>query len=198
MGYAIYEIYEMVLQIVFCALMTASAWEDRRERRIPDRLAGAVAVLGIWKLLWKTGVWVSGGLPFGTAGRTARGAAALAGHVFDSLGGAALGAGIFLVILLIWPGSFGGGDVKLLTAGGVFLGLERTAAAFGMSVLLAGGACLTTGKWNTVGRAEKEQEEEEVDNGRGKGREIAFGPFLGAGMILSCFWGEALWQWYVG
>ncbi len=194
MEHNIYEIYESILRAVFCALLTVAAWKDGKERRIPDRLTAALAGFGIWRLLWKaglwiTGIWPNGGLLSGAVGGTARGAAGLAEHVFGSLGGAVFGAGIFLVILLIRPGAFGGGDVKLLAAGGIFLELERTITAFGMSILLAGvveGICLAAGKGNTVGRKGEEE------------RQTAFGPFLSAGMMLSCFWGEMLWKWYVG
>ena len=159
-----YIFYQAVFNLIFCCLLGAAAWEYLKRRRIPHGLGAGVACLGIWKVFWEAGD-VSG----------------LAEGLVDSLGGVCFGMGVFLVILLIRPGAFGGGDVKLLAAGGVYLGVERTAVAFGLSILLAGGYCLIAGKLR-----------------KERGRQIAFAPFLGAGMALSCFFGEMLWKWYIG
>ena len=147
---------------MFCCLLAAAAWVDGKERRIPDELVTATALLGLSERLWRAFAETEG----------AR--AVLAGGA----AGALTGAGIFLFLLLIWPGAFGGGDVKFLTAGGISLGAEGTIAAFALSVILAGGFC-------------------GVHRSGGKER-IPFGPFLAAGMGIACWWGEALWRWYVG
>ena len=49
-------------------------------------------------------------------------------------------------------------------------------------LLLAGGFCVVRRR----------------DSRRYGREEIPFGPFLAAGMGIACWWGEALWRWYVG
>lgn len=88
-------------------------------------------------------------------------------------------AGGFSVSLLlvladvIAPGSFGGGDVKLAAAGGLFLGCRRMifagAAAFGLA-----GAFLVFGL--AAGKLSRKSN-------------VAFGPFLCAGMAAGAIWG---------
>lgn len=156
------EFERCCLNLGFCCLAAAAAWTDGKERKIPDGIVKALAVLGLAARVWKVLEGSEEGL--GVLGEGALGALA--------------GAGIFLFLLLIWPGAFGGGDVKFLAAGGIFLGPAGTAVAFVLSVLLAGGSC--------------------VLRRRGGREEIPFGPFLAAGMGIACWWGEALWRWYVG
>lgn len=156
------EFERYCLNLGFCCLAAAAAWTDGKERRLPDGVIKALAVLGLAARVWKA-LGGSGGV-LAVLGEGALGALA--------------GAGIFLLLLLVWPGAFGGGDVKFLAAGGIFLGPAGTAVAFVLSVLLAGGSCVLR---------------------RRSGREeIPLGPFLAAGMGIACWWGEALWRWYVG
>lgn len=156
------EFERYCLNLGFCCLAAAAAWTDGKERRLPDGVIKALAVLGLAARVWKA-LGGSGGV-LAVLGEGALGALA--------------GAGIFLFLLLVWPGAFGGGDVKFLAAGGIFLGPAGTAVAFVLSVLLAGGSCVLRRR-----------------DGR---EEIPFGPFLAAGMGIACWWGEALWRWYVG
>lgn len=156
------EFERYCLNLGFCCLAAAAAWTDGKERRLPDGLVKTLAVLGLAARVWKA-LGGSGGV-LAVLGEGALGALA--------------GAGIFLFLLLVWPGAFGGGDVKFLAAGGIFLGPAGTAVAFVLSVLLAGGSCVLRRR-----------------DGR---EEIPFGPFLAAGMGIACWWGEALWRWYVG
>lgn len=156
------EFERYCLNLGFCCLAAAAAWTDGKERRLPDGLIKTLAAFGLAARVWKA-LGGSGGV-LAVLGEGALGALA--------------GAGIFLLLLLVWPGAFGGGDVKFLAAGGIFLGPAGTAVAFVLSVLLAGGSC--------------------VLRRRGGREEIPFGPFLAAGMGIACWWGEALWRWYVG
>ena len=156
------EFERYCLNLGFCCLAAAAAWTDGKERRLPDGLVKTLAVLGLAARVWKA-LGGSGGV-LAVLGEGALGALA--------------GAGIFLLLLLVWPGAFGGGDVKFLAAGGIFLGPAGTAVAFVLSVLMAGGSCVLRRR---CGR-----------------EEIPFGPFLAAGMGIACWWGEALWRWYVG
>ena len=85
----------------------------------------------------------------------------------------------FLLFALAFPGSFGGGDIKLAAVCGAFLGWKRMAASALIGILLAGlwGGCqLAAGK---------------------KGRRDPFPlvPFLGLGMAVGIFAGEMLMGW---
>ena len=120
------EFERYCLNLGFCCLAAAAAWTDGKERRLPDGLVKTLAVLGLAARVWKA-LGGSGGV-LAVLGEGALGALA--------------GAGIFLLLLLVWPGAFGGGDVKFLAAGGIFLGPAGTAVAFVSGVLLAGGFCV--------------------------------------------------------
>lgn len=158
----------------FEILVLAAMGTDARARRIPDAIPAALVLLGLLEL--------AAGTPPGVAQR---------------LFGAAVGLGMFLVILLIRPGAFGGGDVKLLAAGGGILGARGCLIAFALGILLCGGYLLCSGcllwcrdRLRRSGRT----------SGRGtkKERELAFGVFLGAGMILARWFQEEIWAWYIG
>lgn len=87
-----------------------------------------------------------------------------------------------LVLSLLISGAFGGGDIKLMAACGIFLGwkLNLLSLFFG---ILTGGIygiyLLTTRK-------------------KGRKEHFAFGPFLCIGMMVSVFWGDNLLNWYLG
>lgn len=77
---------------------------------------------------------------------------------------------------LFFPGSFGGGDIKLMAAGGMLLGWPQTFFAFAFSVFLAGGQAF----WLLAVRK------------KGRKTEIAFGPYLCAGIAVFLLAGESL------
>lgn len=87
---------------------------------------------------------------------------------------------LFLITLAV-PGGFGGGDIKLMAACGLFLGwkLCLLSLCFG---LLTGGLygiwLLAAGK-------------------KGRKEHFAFGPFLCLGMTVALFWGEQILDWYL-
>lgn len=87
-----------------------------------------------------------------------------------------------LVLALVIPGAFGGGDIKLMAACGVFLGWRLTLVSTVLAILGGGiyGIWLMAAK--KAGRKEK----------------FAFGPFLCGGMAAGLLWGEQLLNWYLG
>ena len=91
------------------------------------------------------------------------------------------------MVAVITKGAFGGGDVKLMAAGGLFLGwrLILTAAVI---------AFMTAGSYIFVQMCVNRQENKR----KTRKSEIAFGPFLCEGMIISLTAGEKLIQWYLG
>ena len=78
------------------------------------------------------------------------------------------------------PGGFGGGDIKLMAAAGLFLGWQRTLLA-GFLALVGGG---TYGIWLLAARK------------AGRRDHFAFGPFLCAGLAAALLFGEPMLRWY--
>lgn len=96
------------------------------------------------------------------------------------LGAICVSLPLFLITLVI-PGAFGGGDIKLMAACGLFLGWKLTLVSTFFGFLFGGiwaMVLLLTGK---AGRKEH----------------FAFGPFLCLGMTVGLLWGQALLNWYV-
>lgn len=86
-----------------------------------------------------------------------------------------------LLITLIIPGAFGGGDIKLMGACGLLLGWKMNLISLFLAVLTGGfyGMYL-------LGTRRK-----------GRKEHFAFGPFLCVGMFISLFWGQSLLERYL-
>lgn len=147
------SVVTLVAYALVLALLAAIAVIDVRTRRVPNKLSAALA--GLW-LLWRVVLGCAGeymGLGFLAEflspaptvmvppGLEIEGAS-LAGGI---LGAVILGGGL-LVLTTLYEGlthreSFGAGDIKLMTALGLFLGVERglvcLLAACALSVLYA-------------------------------------------------------------
>ncbi|MCH1983051.1 prepilin peptidase [Ruminococcus sp. OA3] len=87
-----------------------------------------------------------------------------------------------LILTLLVPGAFGGGDIKLMAASGLFLGWKLTLVSMAIAVLSGGiyGIFLLAAK-------KKERKDH-----------FAFGPFLCLGMALGLLYGQPLIDWYLG
>lgn len=87
-----------------------------------------------------------------------------------------------LILAVLIPGAFGGGDIKLMAAAGLLLGVKLVAAAFFFSVLTGGvyGIYLLAGKK------------------KGGKDHFAFGPFLCAGIWAAICCGNEVISWYLG
>ncbi|MCU0821870.1 MAG: prepilin peptidase [Spirochaetes bacterium] len=94
----------------------------------------------------------------------------------DNLYGMLFMALFFIIILLIFPGSFGGGDVKFAAVIGVLLGLELS--------VLALETALVTGSIAGIIYA--------VKTGRGLKSKIPFAPFLTFGLLVSIIYGREI------
>jgi len=92
----------------------------------------------------------------------------------DSLYGLILMSLFFMVILLIFPGSFGGGDVKFSAMIGLYSGLELS--------LVVLETALITGALAGVFYA--------VITKKGFRSKIPFGPFLALGLVVSILYGR--------
>jgi leader peptidase (prepilin peptidase)/N-methyltransferase len=106
------------------------------------------------------------------------------GHMswIDAVIGMSAGGGLFLVIILASRGGMGGGDLKLGALLGAFLGWKALLVALFVAIVLGGvvgAALLATGR-------------------RGRKDPIPFGPFLAAGGAMALFWGQRVFEWWMG
>lgn len=145
---------KMLMAFSFVVLLAAIARIDFLKKRIPDFLTAGVGLVGLIAL-----------------------------HTIPQPGTAARVAGVFAVSLPLFliaclrPRAFGGGDIKLMAAGGLFLGVRMILLSFVLAMLGSGVYSVFL-----------------LLKGEGKERQFAMGPFLCAGMAVSCFWGERIWQ----
>lgn len=88
---------------------------------------------------------------------------------------------LWLLTVLV-EGAFGGGDIKLMAACGIFLGWKLNLLALFLAV--TGGGCY--GIWLLAVRKKKKTDH------------FAFGPFLCTGAAAAMFAGERILDWYFG
>lgn len=148
---------QALLAFAFMTLLTAVALVDLDTMEIPNGFVLAAALLAVPAFgLFPAVSWGS----------------RLLGLVAVS--------GVLLVITLLVPGAFGGGDIKLMAACGLFLGWKLSLLAFFLAVL-GGGA------YGVIVLARRQ---------KGRKDHFAFGPFLCLGMLVALLWGEALLRGY--
>lgn len=99
----------------FFALLGVIAWTDWKTMRIPNRLNAAVFVTGLCAFFTVPGP----GVPERV------------------LGMFVVSVPMLLAALLV-PGGFGGGDIKLMAAGGLFLGWEGNVLAAALGIFAGG------------------------------------------------------------
>lgn len=148
-----------LLAFVFFAILTAVAFVDLDTMEIPDGFVIALLVPAVPAFFIFPEInWIS----------------RLIGFFSVSV--------ILLIITLIVPGAFGGGDIKLMAVCGLFLGWQLTLTAFFLAVLTGGfyGIILL------------------ISRKKGRKDHFAFGPFLCLGMVIGFLWGERLLSSYLG
>ncbi|MGE6259572.1 prepilin peptidase [Heyndrickxia sporothermodurans] len=100
---------------------------------------------------------------------------------WDSLLGGAIGFLLLLAIAIVSKGGMGGGDIKLFGVIGLMLGLKGVLLSFFMATLfgaVVGGIGLGIGIFK-------------------KKKPIPFGPFIGAGTLVTYFYGQTIIDWYL-
>jgi leader peptidase (prepilin peptidase)/N-methyltransferase len=104
--------------------------------------------------------------------------------VFERLIGAFCISVPLILIVLVIPGGFGGGDIKMMAASGILLGWKGNVAAFFIALLLGGG-------YGIYLLASKK---------KGRKDHFAFGPFLSIGIAISLYadLGTLLLDKYIG
>jgi leader peptidase (prepilin peptidase)/N-methyltransferase len=85
-----------------------------------------------------------------------------------------------VLVLLTKGRAMGGGDVKLMAAAGLLLGWKLSLVAFLLGCILGSVIHLIRMKLS------------------GAEHQLAFGPYLSAGIILALLWGENFLNWYLG
>jgi leader peptidase (prepilin peptidase) / N-methyltransferase len=135
----------------YLALMSilAAAAADIRIMKIPDLFSALAFVFAIYPV-FSSGEWVS------------------------SAYGVLVSGGFFLVIALVFPGGFGGGDIKLAAASGFLLGIELTVVAMEISLI--------TGTLFGVSYA--------LISKKGLRIKIPFAPFIATGIVCAYFFGR--------
>ncbi len=96
--------------------------------------------------------------------------------IMDNVYGFALLTLFFLLMLLIFPGAFGGGDIKLYAAAGFLLGVE-------LSVVLLEVSLITGAIFGVVFA---------LVRGRNFRLKIPFAPFIAAGIIITLLFGDTI------
>ncbi len=87
---------------------------------------------------------------------------------------------VLLLIIVISKGkSMGGGDMKLMAAAGLFLGWKLILLAMALGCIIGSVIHVIRMIVSKVGR------------------ELAFGPYLAAGIFLAMLWGDRMIQWYM-
>ena len=141
--------------MVFLLLLAYHAYTDVRSFLLYDRVTLALVAVGV-------------------------GRAVVAGDVLAALAGAATLLAVMLAIYFASRGGMGEGDVKLVAALGVWLGVEQGLACL-LLAFVGGGAVgmllLACGE---------------------RRRMIPFGPFLCAAAAAMYFWGKEIVVWYWG
>ncbi len=149
--------FQILTVICLLVLLLIIAWCDQRTMTIPNGLVLACMIPAVLAVFAFPEVTIS---------------SRLIGIVSVSLP--------LLLITILVPGAFGGGDIKLMAVLGFFLGWKNCLIAFAIAVL-AGGLyglvflVLKKKSWKA---------------------HFAFGPFLCAGTIVTMFAGEQLLSWF--
>ncbi len=134
-----------ILRQLFFILVWAAAYKDGKERKIPDAIVLGVCLVALANFLVID-----------------------ESEMISKILGISAVSVPMLLVTLIRPGAFGGGDIKLMAASGAFLGAEDIFLSFFYGLVFGSiyGICLIFLK----GKTRKER--------------FAFGPFLAAGMTI--------------
>lgn len=147
-----------VTVFAFFAILTVIALVDMDTMEIPDGFIVAVLVIGV--------------VSFFTMPEL---------HFVERIVGFFSVSLFLLLIALIIPGAFGGGDIKLMAAAGLIMGWKLNVLALFIAIL--GG-----GFYGIILLARKK---------KGRKDHFAFGPFLCLGLAISLLWGAELINWYL-
>ena len=154
---------DMVLcQALMSALLVLSVI-DARTKEIPNGINIFIAVIGLIRAVVAI-------IPIIKSG----------GPVLDVVLGPVVVSGVlFLILVISGGGAIGGGDVKLMAAAGLFLGLKCTLLALVIGCIA--GSIIHVALMKI----------------RHLGRELAMGPYLSLGIATAALWGGEITAWYL-
>lgn len=144
-----------ILLLAFLGVLIIVSYQDIKSMEIKDGCHAAIAVLAV------TAIFIEPET-----------------DVVSRLLGALCISVPMLALSLIVSGAFGGGDIKLMAAAGLFLGWKAMVVSAVLALFAAGGYALLL----------------VVKRGADKGERFALGPFLSTGLAVGALWGEGLWQ----
>lgn len=148
---------KILLDAAFVGVLLYVSICDWKTMEIPNKCHGMILLLGALDLLVQPEI-----------------------SIWARLTGAACISVPMLLVTIVIPDGFGGGDIKLLFAGGFFLGWKRMVVGAFLG-FVAGGAY---GVWLLLsGRKDRKDQ-------------FAFGPFLCVGMTAALIVGTTLFDWY--
>ena len=152
----------LLCQALMSALLVLSVI-DARTKEIPNGINIFIAVIGLIRAVVTI-------IPIIKSG----------GSVLDVVLGPVVVSGVLLLILVIsGGGAIGGGDVKLMAAAGLFLGLKCTLLALVIGCIA--GSIIHVALMKI----------------RHLGRELAMGPYLSLGIAVAALWGGEITAWYL-
>lgn len=155
-----------ILVSLFFYMLIVIAFVDLQTMEIPQYLNVIILVLGAVRIAVNFIFNGSEGLPV----------------LIDALIGMVCVSVPMIILNLIIKGAFGGGDIKLLFAAGLFLGWKGAVSGFFMGAVVGAIVGLTSMAMKKAGRKSH----------------IPFGPSLCIGLIAATVWGTALINWYAG
>lgn len=147
-----------ILRTAFFIVLLTASYQNIKKMEIKDGCHAAIVLLAVAAMLLDRNT--------GTASR---------------LLGALCVSAPMLALTLALPGAFGGGDIKLMAAAGLFLGWKSTVISAVLAVFAAGAYGLYIRMIKKAGR----------------GQCFPFGPFLCAGMAAAVLWGKELWEFWL-
>jgi leader peptidase (prepilin peptidase)/N-methyltransferase len=158
--------WDLPVYLVFVSALVAITFIDIDFQIIPDSITLPGIPLGLL-----AGIFL---LPDPTARMMALGWK-------SSLGGAALGFGLFYVVAVLSRGGMGGGDIKFMGMVGALMGWRAVL----LTTFLGSLAGSVLGIFLMVVR------------GKGRKTKIPFGPFLALGALLTLILGQEIFWWYL-
>lgn len=147
-----------ILKIAFFIVLLTASYQDIKKMEIKDGCHAAIVLLAAAAMLLDRNTGIA-----------------------SRLLGALCVSAPMLALTLALPGAFGGGDIKLMAAAGLFLGWKSTVISAVLAVFAAGAYGLYIRMIKKAGR----------------GQCFPFGPFLCAGMAAAVLWGKELWEFWL-
>ena len=152
----------LLCQALMCALLVLSVI-DARTKEIPNGINIFIAVIGLIRAVINIIPLIKNH-----------------GNVLDIVLGPVVVSGVLMLILIIsGGGAIGGGDVKLMAAAGLFLGLKGTVLALIIGCIAGSIIHIALMKIRHLGR------------------QLAMGPYLSLGIVVTALWGSEITAWYL-